>query len=398
MIYEKPKLKFRQPELEEDLDTFQVGEGMPIKKSFLPEHLSQIVSQNQDPRNPVPMDLYSMLSDKERSQRDQLLAERENAKSGLGISNALAGWADMPDNRSGQAVWDNRRSLRNEALKDFDTIAKDRRGLLDDFYKTKTTLDQGDAFKSEIDQTFGQNFSDNENLQGDDAYKLLGAKQRMEIAKQAALNKKNSQKPALTPYWWSGERQKLQSHPILKSYFKEGVGLNSAKKLFDLAKSGNTSAFSSFGTKMARAMGEVGVLTDTDVVRYITSQKLSQKVKDKLNLWAQGIPSEATTDELDDILNVLSFAFEQKARPTIEAGLKSTKEIAKMNGFEGDDEQLMRILAIEGMVGDDAQQKPELVQKVHKATGKKIWVDNNNTVYLPNGTLWEGDTLEGYPE
>ena len=41
--------------------------------------------------------------------------------------------------------------------------------------------------------------------------------------------------------------------------------------LIDLVKSGNTVAFSALGTKTAKAMGEVGVLTESDIARYVRS-------------------------------------------------------------------------------------------------------------------------------
>ena len=63
---------------------------------------------------------------------------------------------------------------------------------------------------------------------------------------------------------------------------------------------------------MARGMGEVGVLTDSDVVKYVRSGKLTQKGSDIIKKWMTGVPSNATMAEIDEILFMLKNVVKEK--------------------------------------------------------------------------------------
>lgn len=103
-----------------------------------------------------------------------------------------------------------------------------------------------------------------------------------------------------------------------KDAYKESLAFEQVEKLMDLADKGNATVFGSVGTKMARAMGEVGVLTESDVTRYVNSQKLSQKAADVLNKWRTGKPSKATIKELKEIANVLQETHAIKLQPVFD--------------------------------------------------------------------------------
>lgn len=76
----------------------------------------------------------------------------------------------------------------------------------------------------------------------------------------------------------------LKDDPRFKKAIEQGMEFESVNSLLDEVEKGNETALSALGTKLARAMGEVGVLTDTDVVRYIAGQSWGRK----LDKWYKG--------------------------------------------------------------------------------------------------------------
>jgi len=76
--------------------------------------------------------------------------------------------------------------------------------------------------------------------------------------------------------------------------------------LSDLSKGGNSTAFSALGAKMAKAMGEVGVLTENDVKRYVDTKMLSRRAANTLSLWKSGVPDPAQLEDIKQIAAVLS--------------------------------------------------------------------------------------------
>lgn len=120
---------------------------------------------------------------------------------------------------------------------------------------------------------------------------------------------------------------RLRNDPKVKQLEKEGVAFDSAENLLKLAQAGNTTAFAALGTKMARAMGEVGVLTETDVHRYVTSPALARKIADKANILFSGHPTAATLEELQ----VISKAMEGKFKSHLTGVADHYANIASAN-------------------------------------------------------------------
>ncbi len=109
--------------------------------------------------------------------------------------------------------------------------------------------------------------------------------------------------------------EKMENNPMLKEIKKQGLSLSQVDGILNMARSGNTVASTALGTKMARAMGEVGVLTDSDVHRYVESGKLSRSAGDKLSRWINGVPTDATLDEVQQIGDTLKSNFQSKVQP-----------------------------------------------------------------------------------
>ena len=62
-------------------------------------------------------------------------------------------------------------------------------------------------------------------------------------------------------------------------------------------------------------MGEVGVLTDQDVQRYVKAGMLSRKAGDTLSTWIKGKPTQATMSEIKQITSVLKDTHGDRLQP-----------------------------------------------------------------------------------
>lgn len=109
--------------------------------------------------------------------------------------------------------------------------------------------------------------------------------------------------------------KQIETNPIIKNLETQSIGLHNVEEMSHLVTQGNTVASAAMGMKMARAMGEVGVVTEQDVKRYVQSKKLTQAAGDKLNGWVNGVPSQATLGEINQITQVLGDSYQAKIQP-----------------------------------------------------------------------------------
>jgi hypothetical protein len=109
--------------------------------------------------------------------------------------------------------------------------------------------------------------------------------------------------------------QFIEKDDQMKLFKKESVALGQVDNLLGAIKSGNTVAAGALGAKMARAMGEVGVLTAEDVARYVRSGALVRGTADKLNAMRVGKPTDATLAEIQQISKILQDSYSAKVQP-----------------------------------------------------------------------------------
>lgn len=166
-----------------------------------------------------------------------------------------------------------------------------------------------------------------------------------------------------------------------KDAYKESLSFDQVDKLLKAGEDGNQVAFNTVGTKMAKAMGEVGVLTESDVKRYVEGGSLTRKAGDSLLRMINGKPSDATINDIKQITKVLKEAHENKLQPVfddyanraVQLGL-SEEEAYKRFKFplpqhlkqktqEDKKEQPSNLVKIKGPSGDEATMTEEKAQK-----------------------------------
>lgn len=119
--------------------------------------------------------------------------------------------------------------------------------------------------------------------------------------------------------------------PIIKEAKKQSLLLADFDGLMNLVKEGNTVAFSTLGAKAARSLArEVGVLTETDINRYVTSGRLDRKAADTLSKWTKGKATQATVDEIGQIADVMQDTYESKIQPQYDKWIEKYSKIEKL--------------------------------------------------------------------
>lgn len=152
----------------------------------------------------------------------------------------------------------------------------------------------------------------------------------------------------------------LEDDQELKEFKKQNISLSQMNNLIDSVKNGNTVAASGMGVKMAKSMGEVGVMTDKDVIRYVTSGQLTQGAADKLSRWLIGKPTDATLDEISQIANVLNSQYTEKVQPIYD---KYADRLSALEGLSRDESY--RYLAIK----DENKPKKETIKSAKDPLG-----------------------------
>lgn len=179
-----------------------------------------------------------------------------------------------------------------------------------------------------------------------------------------------------------------QKDPIIKKINENGLNMASIDALQSLVKDGNTVAFSGLGIKMAKGMGEVGVMTENDVKRYVQSRQISQKAADTLLGWLRGSPTEATMNELGDIQKAMRSAFQENLQPRIDQYIRPYSKIEglapedfadRLGMSYGGKLRALETPALKPMPG--ATQKP--LTAINPKTGQRIMSTDGGQTWQP---------------
>jgi len=101
-------------------------------------------------------------------------------------------------------------------------------------------------------------------------------------------------------------RKLKDADPVYKKSLEQASEFNTVNSLIRQVEDGNEQALAALGTKLARAMGEVGVLTDSDVVRYVGSTSWGRKLQDWFKKGAQGTLPEDTLSDMKGSISAIS--------------------------------------------------------------------------------------------
>lgn len=127
---------------------------------------------------------------------------------------------------------------------------------------------------------------------------------------------------------WAAD--KLENDSVLKEIRKQDLAFRQVDSLLKSARAGNQVSMSALGTKMARAMGEVGVLTETDVKRYVQARALPRKIQDVMLDVVRGTPSGRTLDDIESVYKAMFKDIEPSIQPIYD---KYANRLARMHNI-----------------------------------------------------------------
>lgn len=193
-----------------------------------------------------------------------------------------AQWLDALSSLSGSLM----RAQREEPLGPQTQFAKE--------LMAKRKMDQDKAFERE-------------KFELDKAYKmgLIDKSQYQRAIKQQTEQRKEKDQMRRFNSDIYKVRKDFLADPVVKELRKQDISFDQAESLLKAMEQDNQVALGPLGTKMARAMGEVGVLTDQDVVRYISSEGVSRRAQDFFSKKWDGKLSDLSTKDLTDINNIM---------------------------------------------------------------------------------------------
>lgn len=297
------------------------------------------------------MDILDFLTPEEREVYSKKIVPSTGDRIGMGVSglaDAITSVGKRPTNYYGDFKKDLGENLEG-AQKEMYALGGDRRKqMLDEFARNKL-----EGERTAVIDTASQDYPDyfDEDLSGKDTLEFWKNKKAGELGLEKTkmmANRPRGGRGRDMSYWWTAQRKGALADNRVAPLHKQGVGLKEAQTLLNAVKAGNSVAYAGLGIKMAKGMGEVGVMTENDIKRYVQSGKMSQKAGDKLKTWVAGVPSEATQQEIQEILNVVAAEYQQKVLPVYDEWINSAGAISKSRGENMSRQQVMDMLALEG--------------------------------------------------
>jgi hypothetical protein len=188
--------------------------------------------------------------------------------------------------------------------------------------------------------------------------------EKARLGKQEEREERISRKQQL-----DAARGLIKDDPRTKKAFEQAMALEDIVPLVEQVKAGNQNAAAALGTRLARAMGEVGVLTDADVTRYVQGTSWGRKLLDWYKRGAEGSPSEETLEEIVKNSKTISSKLQgnlKKVYKNAESRMKVAypdldKETIK--GLLGSPNVSDDTVLMQSPSGTQARVKKDLVQK-----------------------------------
>jgi hypothetical protein len=164
-----------------------------------------------------------------------------------------------------------------------------------------------------------------------DALKHAEAVQRMGNMQQERQQREEERRKARFDVYY----KEIERDPQVAGIRKRQTDLAVLEGLMNEVKqSGNQIAAAQIGARTARVVGEVGVLTDNDVRRYVEAGSIDRKYGDKLSRMIHGVPSDLTLQELETTYDIMRRKTEQILADRARAHIEKSASVEKMKPEE----------------------------------------------------------------
>jgi hypothetical protein len=297
----RPEDQMEEEVVDQEVNDIVEADNAPVSNEMVEQEIQQIVQQPQREiasEEPELSPQEKMLEEFRRlrkQQEDQVSQARETDADiellnnmnkafqqigsglGAGISNVKMNPLDIGKSQLGDQALKDSQSRMNNLLQEYKLMSQEERDQL-----------------SPRDKKY---------------FEYLEKKNELELqrlGKQEERESRISRKQQL-----DAARGLIKDDPRTKKAFEQAMALEDIQPLIEQVKAGNQNATAALGTRLARAMGEVGVLTDADVTRYVQGTSWGRKLLDWYKKGAEGMPSEKTLEEIAKNAETISSKLQQ---------------------------------------------------------------------------------------
>lgn len=166
-------------------------------------------------------------------------------------------------------------------------------------------------FFDQIDKESDRQFKEKQ-LEETTALKLASL-QNKQAEKNQFLEQRQTEEERRLNKQINDEAQRLgRGDAVIKKIREQSSAFEEIGPLLEASEKGNQAGVAALGTRLARAMGEVGVLTDTDVTRYLGNTSWARKFSSWLSKGATGELPDAQIDDLRSMTNMLNTVYNDK--------------------------------------------------------------------------------------
>ena len=191
------------------------------------------------------------------------------------------------------------------------------------------------------------------DLEARNAQRQILLEQKMESLDQRKREEDRRLNEAYTKF--ADRMQKDKQFQALES---QGMNFSQIDRLLDAARKGNEVSVAALGSKMARAMGEVGVLTDADVTRYLGTLSYGRKINSWFEKGMKGQLPKPQTDEIQQVADIMKTLHKEQIMPIYN---KYANLMVANYGVAP--EEALKKLAAPGYTTDYFNEKPKVEEK-----------------------------------
>jgi len=215
--------------------------------------------------------------------------------------------------------------------------------------------------------------------------RLEEMRKNRELREKLLTDRKKGRERKVTNDQIKAARDFLKDDPRYKKTIEQGSTFEEVGNLISaVSEEKNEAALAALGTKLARAMGEVGVLTDADVVRYLGTRSWGRNILAWYDGGMEGTLPEESINELKNNINV----FEGKVKEDLKEIYSNarTRLVDTMGVDEDKAKQLTgRIPIVER---DGQKEKPKFPMEVRK-DGQIATVSNEEELKEAQDEGWK---------
>lgn len=308
-------------------------------------------------------------------------ARRKQMAENLGVDEKLM---NITDKMVSQAREDELDDPNNPRLKQLNSLveiqlSKTNPELLKDLKERGSfppkTMRAYKEFTEQSDKLWEQQFKMKSLESMEEAKKAT--REQTQAWRDLMFNQKQNEEKRRVSKLINDEAQRLgRGDKIINKVREQSQTFDEVVPLLKASEQGNEAAIAALGTKMARSMGEVGVLTDADVTRYLGNTSYARQISSWLNRKFEGELPKGQIDDMRKVVNMLQGVYQNKLMKNYNNAASILMSRSKKLGDPVTEEEAHEILGTPGRTELDKLRKQEIMKQAAKDYGLKI--DNLN--------------------